>query len=71
MHPVPSRAKNTFRSTEKVFEKAEVPHIFGFDNLSAAVVQVEKEGEECLQKAFLVLNVIMDLKKLFCNLQGK
>lgn len=69
VHPVPSENKECFlEALKKVFEKAGgVPHTIWFDNLSAAVVQVEKEGERVLTESFSRFKCHYGFKAVFCN----
>lgn len=69
IHPVPAENQECFlEALKKVFEKAGgVPHTIWFDNLSAAVVHVGKEGERILTEGFSRFKCHYGFKAVFCN----
>jgi transposase len=69
IHPVPAENQECFlEALKKVFEKAGgVPHTIWFDNLSAAVVNVEKEGNRTLTESFSRFKCHYGFNAVFCN----
>lgn len=69
VHPVPAENQECFlEALKKAFEKAGgVPHTIWFDNLSAAVVQIEKEGERKLTESFSRFKCHYGFNAVFCN----
>lgn len=69
VHPVPAENQECFlEALKKVFEKAGgVPQAIWFDNLSAAVVNVRKEGERTLTESFSRFKCHYGFKAVFCN----
>lgn len=53
---------------KKLFEKSGgVPHTIWFDNLSAAVAHIEKDGDRILTDSFLKFKAHYGFKSVFCN----
>ena len=69
VQPVPAENQECFlEGLKKLFEKSSgVPHTIWFDNLSAAVVHVGKNGERTLTDSFLKFKSHYGFKSVFCN----
>ena len=69
IHPVPAENQECFlEALKKVFQKAGgVPQSIWFDNLSAAVIHVEKEGERILTENFSRFKCHYGFNAVFCN----
>ncbi|MFL0248766.1 IS21 family transposase [Candidatus Clostridium stratigraminis] len=69
VHPVPSENQECFlEALKRLFEKScGVPHTIWFDNLSAAVAHINKNGERTLTDSFLKFRAHYGFKSVFCN----
>jgi transposase len=69
LQPVPSENQECFlEGLKKLFEKSGgVPQSIWFDNLSAAVVKVEKGNKRILTDSFLRFKSHYGFKSIFCN----
>ena len=69
LHPVPAENQECFlEALKRVFEKAGgIPHTIWFDNLSAAVIQIEKGGGRILTDGFTRFKCHYGFNALFCN----
>jgi transposase len=67
--PVPSENQECFlEALKKLFNKSGgVPHTIWFDNLSAAVAHIERNGERTLTDSFLKFRSHYGFKSVFCN----
>jgi len=69
VQPVPSENQECFlEGLKKLFEKSNgVPHTIWFDNLSAAVAHIDKDGDRILTDSFLKFKCHYGFKSVFCN----
>jgi transposase len=69
VQPMPSENQECFlEGLKKLFFKSGgVPHTIWFDNLSAAVAHIEKDGDRILTDSFLKFKCHYGFKSIFCN----
>lgn len=69
VQPVPAENQECFlEALKRLFEKSSgVPHTIWFDNLSAAVAHIDKNGERTLTDSFLKFRAHYGFKSIFCN----
>lgn len=69
VQPVPSENQECFlEGLKKLFLKSGgIPHTIWFDNLSAAVAHIEKDGDRILTDSFLKFKCHYGFKSIFCN----
>lgn len=69
VQPVPAENQECFlEALKRLFDKSEgVPHTIWFDNLSAAVAHIDKNGERTLTDSFLKFRAHYGFKSVFCN----
>ena len=69
VQPVPAENQECFlEALKRLFEKSNgVPHTIWFDNLSAAVAHISKNGDRTLTDSFLKFRAHYGFKSVFCN----
>lgn len=69
VQPAPAENQECFlEALKKIFHKSNgVPHTIWFDNLSAAVAHINKNGERTLTDSFLKFKAHYGFQAVFCN----